>query len=251
VKALTPRVFRLEFDDEILRAFRPRVELDTIERFKQDAPTLTDGTLPKEDDYLAWLCLMQHYRVPTRLLDWTENVLTALYFVVSEKQNVDGELWAMLPLALNKDSGVGYAAPLLGNNPILEYLLREIYWAGTPAALAAELKLPDAQRRPIALLPRRNFSRMVAQRSVFTLHPRPDTGHSIPEVLTDPKHLVRYIVPANDKRQLMADLDRLGINYQSLFPDLEGLARQIVYENRIVGYGAPDPPQCSGPVAPS
>ncbi|MDY6911081.1 MAG: FRG domain-containing protein, partial [Chloroflexota bacterium] len=26
---------------------------------------------PTHDDYVGWLFLMQHYRLPTRLLDWT------------------------------------------------------------------------------------------------------------------------------------------------------------------------------------
>jgi hypothetical protein len=37
---------------------------------------------PKEYD--SWLFLMQHYGLPTRLLDWSESILVALYFTCNE-----------------------------------------------------------------------------------------------------------------------------------------------------------------------
>jgi hypothetical protein len=87
---------------------------------------------------------------------------------------------------------------------------------------------------------------MVAQRSTFTIHPRPDAGQNISDVLPDAKNLVRYLIPATDKQQLLSDLDRLGINHQAVMPDLEGLSQQIIYEHRIIAYSAPEPPKCSG-----
>lgn len=251
VDSLTPRVYRPEFDDEILRAFRPNAELDFIERFQRDSPTMASVSLPETSDLLGWLTVMQHYRTPTRLLDWTENALVALYFAIREEPHKDAELWAMLPWALNKASGLGWGFPVLGNNPVLNYLVREPYWAGTPEALANEVGLPAPQLRPVAIMPRRTFGRMVAQRSVFTIHPRPGAGQTIIDALPDPKHLVRYLIPAASKPQLLSDLDRLGISHQSVMPDLEGLSQQIVYEHRIVAYGASDPPKASGVVRPA
>lgn len=97
VGRLVPRLFRPEYRDPLITVFRPDLEMSTIEAFKRHAPILSDLRLPADNDRLGWLCVMQHYRTPTRLLDWTENALVALYFAVSADGSEDGELWAMLP----------------------------------------------------------------------------------------------------------------------------------------------------------
>jgi hypothetical protein len=62
----------------------------------------------KNYSYFDWLCFMQHYELPTRLLDWTENILVALYFVVKNKQldDCDGMLFAMNSARLNEISSL-------------------------------------------------------------------------------------------------------------------------------------------------
>jgi len=47
-------------------------------------PPLTHTTYDME-----WLMLCQHYEVPTRLLDWTTEILIALFFACSSKENLD------------------------------------------------------------------------------------------------------------------------------------------------------------------
>jgi hypothetical protein len=37
---------------------------------------------------LEWLMISQHYTVPTRLLDWTSDILIALYFACDDKDNI-------------------------------------------------------------------------------------------------------------------------------------------------------------------
>ena len=51
-----------------------------------------------------WMFLMRHHNMPSRLLDWTENPLVALYFSVRPKENTndDGVLWCLLPTRLNR-----------------------------------------------------------------------------------------------------------------------------------------------------
>src|SRR5262245_44035844 len=42
---------------------------------------------------LRCLSVMQHYEIPTRLLDWTANFWTALYFACSNDPGQNAELW--------------------------------------------------------------------------------------------------------------------------------------------------------------
>lgn len=112
VGSLVPRLFRPEYRDPLLSVFRPDLEMSTIEAFKRHAFIVSDVRLPPDDDRLGWLCVMQHYRTPTRLLDWTENALVALYFAVSAHGSEDGEVWAMLPWALNRQGGAGWGIPM-------------------------------------------------------------------------------------------------------------------------------------------
>lgn len=55
------------------------------------------SSLPQND--WEWLILAQHFGVPTRLLDWTENPLVALYFAVRNLNQTieDGVIYAMRP----------------------------------------------------------------------------------------------------------------------------------------------------------
>ena len=246
VGLLVPRLFRPEFRDPILLAFRPEFELSTIENFKRHAAMVSDRSVPSDDDRFGWLCLMQHYRTPTRMLDWTENALVALYFTVSVDHDRDGELWAMLPWALNKEAGAWWGIPFINESAHVRYLLREPYSNISAEQLAAEVGLPIPVQSPVAIAPPYIFPRMAMQASTFTIHPQPESTKSITDVLTNPKHLVRYVIPAAAKTQLAQALRALGFSERHLFPDLEGLSRMIVSDEKVMAYGPPAPPRCSG-----
>ena len=46
---------------------------------------------------LEWMCVAQHHRLPTYLIDWSLNPMISLYFAVEsyENSNCDGRFWYM------------------------------------------------------------------------------------------------------------------------------------------------------------
>ena len=91
---LTPRAYR----------YRDISEDDLRSQFKRRAsPFLTEG---RPNDDWEWYFLMQHYGIPTRLLDWTEGALFALYFAVRGPKLIDATassaaVWVVDPWWLN------------------------------------------------------------------------------------------------------------------------------------------------------
>src|SRR4051794_33848665 len=82
-----------------------KLEQELLTRFRQRS--IPYRTRDLSDDWEA-LFFMQHYGVPTRLLDWTENPLTALHFALmhsaarnlAEKSDLtESVVWVLDPVA--------------------------------------------------------------------------------------------------------------------------------------------------------
>ena len=191
-----------------------RSESHLIERFKQNA-TLLLQPLPAND--WEWLTIMQHHRVPTRLLDWSESPLVGLYFALSDiisgnEAVTDGALWVLNPVQLNRPARISDSYPLY--IPSFEDVAVSNYH---PRQIAAEnlSRLP-----PLALIGQRNTRRMQAQLGTFTIIHR----DPIPiEEVGDSSHVRKYRVPKEAKEELRRELSVLTVNKFQLFPELESL----------------------------
>lgn len=190
-------------------------EFTIISRFKQNASLLISHPPLK---YFDWLFQMQHYGVPTRLLDWTESALTALYFAVEDESHSrsDGALWMLLPTELNKNAKI-YS----DENFYIPSFDDEILLSHNPETLNRE---KTTRLLPLAAIASRNNSRMQAQLGVFTISHRDDTPI---EEIGDCKHIWKYVIPRGKKKSIKKELSLLGLTKFQLFPELTSIGEII------------------------
>jgi len=191
-------------------------EVNLNARFRLKA-TARRPDCPPDSDPMGWLFLMQHYRLPTRLLDWTASPLVALFFAIDQPADVDATVWALKPTRLNEVEADTHSICMPGSQ-VMGMLGRQ--------AFRSDLQPTD--ERVLAVLTAESDVRHMVQQSAFTIHGRPEPLDAMSEA---PSFLARIRIPAAAKTAFGQLLPILGITRSSLFPDLENLALELATTN--------------------
>jgi FRG domain len=185
------------------------------------APSFTDY---RPTTSWGWYFLMQHSLAPTRLLDWTESALIALFFAIREnKGGSDAAVWALEPWKLNQHSvkEEEVLCPEITGAFSEERLAKYQKWL--PTLYDAEPEIPSD---PMAIYPAYSAQRISTQRSCFTLHgtdpfPFERTPYNNQHILR------KFVVKATAIPQIKQQLITCGLDEISIFPDLDGLGRNL------------------------
>ncbi|KZE66884.1 hypothetical protein AWM68_20040 [Fictibacillus phosphorivorans] len=137
------------------------------------------------------LSIAQHHGLATRLLDWTFNPLVAAFFAVQHYEKCDAVIYA--------------------------YLNQYSY--------KTEKANPFEQEGVSKIKPNGAAQRIVRQSGIFTIHNPPTLR--LENSLNEGQKLEKIIIDQSYRQELRFELSHYGINELSLFPDLDGLSKQV------------------------
>ncbi len=214
--ALLPKLYRPKTDGG------QHNENRLLQFFRMKAPTFSARPIPNREATDQWLFLAQHVGLPTRLLDWTESALVGLHFALLENEPV---VWMLNPISLNRLSLAPSDAHGDGNDFPLTWVQPEsgVNIGAENIHGAWQLDGPGLEY-PVAVHPTNIHPRMSVQRSCFTVHGKRKA--SLKEMLPA-ADLIQFVIDPKVIPQMRNDLRLLGITHATVFPDLEGLAKDL------------------------
>ena len=168
---------------------------------------ISDYIINRTHDQWDWWALMQQYRAPTPMLDWTWSPYIAAYFAANEHFDREGSIWYVSDIRLTE--------------------------------VMKAVKATDRTVRPYYYIT--PTDRVVAQQSVATFSDdlTADQAVILDELMPEESNTLvfhRITFPANQKVMILKELRQMNISAASLFPGIDGLGRSIaeLYDTKIV-----------------
>ncbi len=211
--------------------------------FQVRAPQLLRW-VPEDEDSWSWMVHMQHYGFPTRLLDWSERPLTALFFALYDSEgDGDAVVWILPPELWNQrlhhqDTIIMAPGSIQEKTWVNGYLHAvSVNEVGAPENEAAVERRRSECAAPLAMLaPQRNM-RIYSQSGAFTVHgfdPRPldeiadEAGFDV---------MVRLVISGDAKRRLRRHMLRNWIDETAVFPEAPSLCKRMIREFLLDWHG--------------
>lgn len=187
-----------------------------IDRFKCNAHLYLNH-LPKEDDNLSWLSLMQHYGAPTRLLDFTFSPYVALFFAL-EFGNGDAVVYCINHQAIKNDDDEYFGKDRLeAYKSILKFKENTTisHTSYDPFLFAFEPTFSNQR-----LLSQQGI--LVATNVLSKTHEKILNYYEIQD-----ENILKLIIPSKLRYSGLRKLNQMNISSANIYPGLEGFCKSM------------------------
>ncbi len=168
---------------------------------------------PAPDNELGWMQVAQHYGLPTRLLDWTQNAAVALFFACCKYPDVDGLVVILNPIELNQSTDA--RSPRVFDLERDSNIIKNYF--------KLDGRIHTRGRRTIAINPTWNNERIAMQQGAFTLH-----GSRKFDLDWQQASSLLYVpILREHKMSLLNELERVGIGEMFIFPEPEHVCAHV------------------------
>jgi FRG domain len=194
---------------------------------------------------VALLSAMQHFGVPTRLLDWTHSGYVALYFALEQQlqtQAYSAAVWALDLTALHTQAtndvlpvtrlkgGIRLRPPVefvdFGRDETFKkHVLPDLDYYHQSMLLGE----PRLKAKVVPLAPRLQNERLSAQQGLFLCPAQVGSAfmEQLEAMMENAKEewLIKIVIPRALRDLMLKRLFQMNIHSQSLFPGTDGLGR--------------------------
>ena len=189
-------------------------EENIIQDFKLKAEAYFNQEMELFDN-IDMIALMQHYGIPTRLLDFTESPLIALYFAL---EKITSDMYNVAPCVYcininsfsHNKNGCIFSSKQVQSQDIKKIFK---YTKGT-----------------CVFTPKLKNKRLTAQKSIFVLF-----NENTPlELIINSEDIIKLEINRKDINKIKEELNNIGITPSVVYPDFTGLAEEIKKPHKFI-----------------
>jgi hypothetical protein len=235
--------------NDLFKSAPDMYEMEMVKEFKWKYPGYQSNPnmVPKDEEIIEWLSIMQHFGAKTRLLDFSNSIYVALYMAIYGSNNTDAAVWALNKNMIYRFFFDVYRAD--GKLLSQEELEQRIYAEAQDRLNSIEKEFKDECL--FIVKPRICNERISRQQGLFVI----PSSISLPfmdllanhcdmanPLTTDYKDfarmtnvsqfinecgLIKFTIPNDLRYDLTRALQQMNISAETMYPGLEGLAQSV------------------------